>query len=371
MLAENEQLFVEHKTDLGGKGYLVARAMCSLANTLGGWVLIGVTDGAPNAEQPNGWTPCAPHELTDRLRAALRANRVDPIPSYAATVWSYGAEKTPVGVVRVHESVDTPHVLGNGQVFVRSVAEDREGQKVYRPGGVETQAVLLELADRGRIGLQVATQKLDEPGRASLANSAAGLSGPVWDEWVFETGAVGIRAVPVTADRMADWAVSPSAHSALAACEARARGDDDHHVDDLIPHALGLRVTARSADLLDVGTERGSGSLVMATDTAGVVGASLRFGRWDPPRGAARLTMNGVRDLLLAPLIRAVTEVLEEGEQYGRVLPRAAHWRLARCRHVRRLGRDQARTRYPRPRRVDTATRPSRHGSHRPRAEMA
>lgn len=49
MLDENETLFVEHKTALGGKGFQIAKAMCSFANTLGGWVLIGVTEAQPNA----------------------------------------------------------------------------------------------------------------------------------------------------------------------------------------------------------------------------------------------------------------------------------------------------------------------------------
>jgi hypothetical protein len=321
MLAENETLFVEHKGGLGGEGFQVARAMCSFANMLGGWVLIGVTEGAPNAGRTDGWTPCAPHELTDLVRETLKVNGVDPVPSFAATVWRHGAEEAPVGVVRVHESVDTPHVMRNGQVFLRSVAEDRQGQKVYRPGGVETQALLLALADRGRDGLREARQKLHDPGSAVLASRAAGFRNATWSDWVVAAGAVGIRAVPVTADRMADRAVSASARGALErSLRKLARGDEDHPVDDPQPHALGLTVTARSDDLLD-SEERGSGSLAIATDTAGVVGASMRLGgQTDPPRPPVRLTLNGVRDLLLAPLLRVITDVLEDGEFYGRVL---------------------------------------------------
>src|SRR5687767_2949077 len=100
MLEENETLFVEHKTGLGGEGFQVAKAVCSFANTLGGWVLVGVTNGQPNAGQPGGWDPVAPHELTDRVREVLRSNRADPIPAFAATVRPYGPDSRAIGVVR-------------------------------------------------------------------------------------------------------------------------------------------------------------------------------------------------------------------------------------------------------------------------------
>ena len=51
--------------------------------------------------------------------------------------------------------------MRNGQVFVRSVAQDKDARKVYVAGGVETQAVLLDLADRGRTGIEHARQRLD------------------------------------------------------------------------------------------------------------------------------------------------------------------------------------------------------------------
>ena len=47
MLDENETLLVEHKSNIGAEAFQVAKAMCSFANTLGGWLLIGVTNGTP------------------------------------------------------------------------------------------------------------------------------------------------------------------------------------------------------------------------------------------------------------------------------------------------------------------------------------
>jgi hypothetical protein len=72
MLAENETLFVEHKGSIGDGAFQVAKAMCSFVNTLGGWVLIGVTNGAPNAGLPDGWEPLAAADLTDRVRGACQ-----------------------------------------------------------------------------------------------------------------------------------------------------------------------------------------------------------------------------------------------------------------------------------------------------------
>ena len=53
MRAENETLFVEFKWSLDGEGYKVAEAVASLANTLGGWVLIELHDDGT----PSTWTP--------------------------------------------------------------------------------------------------------------------------------------------------------------------------------------------------------------------------------------------------------------------------------------------------------------------------
>ena len=62
MRSENETLFVEYKSSLDGEGYRVAEAVASFANTLGGWVLIGLGDDGT----PSGWVP--PKILTDRVR---------------------------------------------------------------------------------------------------------------------------------------------------------------------------------------------------------------------------------------------------------------------------------------------------------------
>jgi len=322
MLDENETLLVEHKSNIGAEAFQVAKTMCSFANTLGGWLLIGVTNGTPNARTADGWDPVAPHELTDRVREALATNKVDPIPPFAATVRDYGPSLQPVGVIRVYESVDTPHVMRNGQVFVRSVAQDKDARKVYVAGGVETQAVLLDLADRGRTGIEHARQRLD-PLLTPLARWGARIETQrgAHPGWQVINACVGVRAVPVGGGaRFADWAVSQRALETVKAAARRlARGDDEHPLHDVTPHASGLMAIALSTRLLE-GAPQGSGSVTVAADAAGVVSAGIGFGVIEPRPDPAVRTLNGFRDEVLLPLIEAAVTVLEEAEMYGRVL---------------------------------------------------
>jgi hypothetical protein len=150
MLEENETLFVEHKSSVDGEGYKIAEAVASFANTLGGWVVIGVRDG-----ELSDWS--VPESLTDRVRQILD-RWLDPLPAFASRVVSHDSQL--LGLVRVYESTDTPHVLRNGKVVIRSVAEVRNQTQVYRPGGVETQLVLRRLAERGRDAISDAQAKL-------------------------------------------------------------------------------------------------------------------------------------------------------------------------------------------------------------------
>jgi hypothetical protein len=320
MLDENETLFVEHKQAFGGESFQIAKAMCSFANTLGGWVLVGVTNGTPNAGTPGGWEPLSANSITDRARQALAANRVDPIPPFAATVKEYGDPPRPIGVIRVYESTDTPHVIGNGQVFVRSVAEDRDLGRRYRAGGVETQAALLSLAERGRSGAEQARAKLDLQ-VAPLVPLKLGLA--QFGTVRAANGVIALRAVPVTPGRLPDWAVSQSGYDALReTARSLARGGEpapEPEPGDM--NASGLRVRAGSDNLLppDVLPAR-DGVAIVAADAAGVVGASMQMGIWTPARETTRLTLNGIRNHFFMPLLEAVTSLLMAAEAFGRVL---------------------------------------------------
>jgi hypothetical protein len=318
MLAENETLFVEHKSAIGGEGFQIAKAVCSFANTLGGWVLIGVTNGEPNAGTPTGWEPVAPHELTDRVREALKDNRVDPIPAFAATVKRYGPDDQAVGVVRVYESSDAPHVMGNGQVFLRSVAEDANHGRVYRPGGVETQSVLLSLVERGRAGINEARKRLAGPFPPLFAPRAVGMRSNIGDLSV-DGPRVVLRAAPVTAPLFAEWAVSVAAKDALFATLRHLAQVPDDVTPELTTDAVGLAATQRTLGGAPPGAiTPESGVVAAAIDVAGVVAVSRTFGVQTPRLPLLDWPLQNVADRVISPLLEAAVALLEASEAFGR-----------------------------------------------------
>jgi hypothetical protein len=160
MLELDETLFVEHKSDLrSGSVYGLVSAVASFANTLGGWLLVRVHGGKPVAD-PGVWAGPEGLALVDAVRDLLRME-LDPLPAFEARVMPH--PDGPVGVVRVYESSDTPHVsMRNGSVFVREVAGKSDvcenkrpgsgarGQRAYRAAQIRSRGQPLELAERGR-----------------------------------------------------------------------------------------------------------------------------------------------------------------------------------------------------------------------------
>lgn len=142
LLAEGESLFVERKQQEPKGGF--GPAVASFANTLGGWLLVGVDDeGALKGYEPGAG------DFTDRLRHKV-SRQVDPLPPFAADVRKLDGMK--IGVIRVLESADTPHiVIGDGSVPIRE------------PGGlrrIQSHAELLELAKRGEQARRDARERL-------------------------------------------------------------------------------------------------------------------------------------------------------------------------------------------------------------------
>lgn len=89
MLELDETLFVEHKGDLGeDTNYQLAKAISAFANTLGGWLLLGVKNGKPNGSTAN-WTSAGQGPtLVDMVRDRLRGE-IDPLPAFEARVLSH------------------------------------------------------------------------------------------------------------------------------------------------------------------------------------------------------------------------------------------------------------------------------------------
>ena len=81
-----ETLFVERKVTHKPVGDVLGPAVASMANTLGGWVLLGVEDD--RGAQPGnvvGWEPKGRASAQDYLRDVLRGS-VDPVPPFAAKI---------------------------------------------------------------------------------------------------------------------------------------------------------------------------------------------------------------------------------------------------------------------------------------------
>src|SRR5689334_22333376 len=82
MLGLDETLFVEHKTDLGSDtAHEVVRAVAAFANTVGGWLLLGVTNRKPNGKASRWTEPHNPPTLVDAVRDRLR-HEIDPLPAF-------------------------------------------------------------------------------------------------------------------------------------------------------------------------------------------------------------------------------------------------------------------------------------------------
>jgi hypothetical protein len=225
-------------------------------------------------------------------------------------------EDKPVGVVRVYESYDTPHVV-RGAVYVRGVAQDRR----YEARGVDTQAALIAIAARGATGVQRARERF-EADRVPLAQGGLGI-GSGWGILGIERTRVALRAAPISAGRLDDWAVSRRGmESATGVVRQLTRRDDDAE-PSLTPAASGLVAQMSTRDfvpIFDGADQTHSWNATAVLDRSGVVGTSVLFGEWDPPRPTIRLTLNGLRDHIVRPLIDAVAQMLEEGELYGRSL---------------------------------------------------
>ncbi len=190
LVEHGEDLLVERKRQLPDPPKFGA-AIASFANTLGGWVLLGVADDGTihGYEKPHDL------DLQSHLAAVLR-QECDPLPPFVAGMFELD-DKT-IAVVRVFESTDAPHVVrGTGAVHVRT-------SKGKEP--VDDHRTLLELAHRG--------ERAAEDARACLARELLvqlGLQAPDVTTLLSEVDAptVIVRAAPLTVTpQFTEWAIS-------------------------------------------------------------------------------------------------------------------------------------------------------------------
>lgn len=327
MLKESETLFVEHKSALREEQFNLVKAAASFANGLGGWILIGVRDGAVVSGKPGEWAPPQRNEVfVDQVRDALD-RKIDPPVPFAASFRTL--DDGVIGVVRVYESVDTPHIVKqNGGIYVRETAKDRRtnraGSDAYEPAAVRSQALLLELSRRGQKA-RAHADKLLGPGGPPWVTSSLNLRLERVSETLVQMSRPGagatLRLVPLTRlPRMSDWAVSRDGMDQLAAAARRlAHRTDLGGVDEKV-NVRGLAVRTSSPDgvtVLERMAPRHWVAMAVA-DAAGVVGLSLNYGNPTPRPERERLLPLALRLLLIDPLLREGARLLQEAEFYGR-----------------------------------------------------
>ncbi|HEX3678854.1 MAG TPA: ATP-binding protein [Galbitalea sp.] len=340
MLQLDETLYVEHKRGIGkDEAFQIVKAVASFANTAGGWLLIWVHKSAvvpiDAADALRNQLDGAP-SLVDAIRDRLRG-RIDPLPTFEAKVIQH--DDGPVGVVRVYESSDTPHVtVLDGAVYVREVAGVRDSttpkqsgagrlaQRAFHAAAIGSRAELVELSDRGRRATERVTNLLNTPFTVPLVERALGLR--------FVTGSAGglspeldgrgrviVRIAPYTlSPRFRGWATT---HDGAAAVIKSAEDLADFH--GLAPGwatpdpagAATIEVPFSSPPHSD-GFHTFRAFAHVMIDGCGIAGAAVAL---EPPSPDVLLTRLSVTDLaekVICPTVKAADHVLSTGEFIGR-----------------------------------------------------
>jgi hypothetical protein len=344
MLGLDETLFVEHKRDIRNESvYQLAKAVSAFANTLGGWVLLGVRDGRPDGED-HPWAADGAPTLVDAMRDRLRGE-IDPLPAFEARVMTADGLDGNIGVVRVYESADTPHVsIRTGSVFVRETAGDADVARTpreasgapqaqkrrYEASQIRNRTQLLELAHRGALAMERANQLLDcRTHQPTGLEQRLGLFPQRFADKSMMTGmpenygAIFARAVPLTgSDRFRAWATTADGAAAtMSSCENLA--DTHGLVNDFAkPEIAGVSVAVGPVQR-DHRDNLGMPLLTegrVAIDADGIAGAALYL--QGPTYGPGLTTRLGVlqfADALIVRVVNAAVQPLEDGGFLGRV----------------------------------------------------
>jgi Putative DNA-binding domain len=305
LVDEGETLYVERKErdPKDGLGATVA----SFANMLAGWLLIGVTDD----RKVVGYDPPGTVDLQDYVRDLLRA-QVDPIPPFAAEMLP--AEGRMIGVVRVPESSDQPHVTREGIVYRRTHG-GKEPVKEARD--------IIAMARRGERARDAAAQRRHLPLIANAMQSPGSVLGDELSlehplpllEWI-------VYATPYTvtgtfADRALSQAIVDSANSSIRDLVQQTASATDTHaaVTGTASLPIGARVEPRARGMYCfAGRKYLRQHTDLAIDAGGVVAARVAY-RHDP---RDEIVLDGIAENRLRPLVVAVARLLRELDGYGR-----------------------------------------------------
>ncbi|HET7052506.1 MAG TPA: ATP-binding protein [Solirubrobacterales bacterium] len=297
MIREGETL-VELKADIPKDG--IGPTISSFANTLGGWLVLGVEDKDRSVV---GWMPNGRADIVDYLRQRLR-EEVDPMPPFAAREMEIRGGQ--VGVVRIYESMDTPHIIRRtGAVYLRE------------PGGkrpIREHGELIELARRGEDAearararlheMPVVSEVLRTPDTGRVENETRAV------RWIAR--AAPLTVSPVTRDwpltrRAADWC------SDYVDCALRHRAPYERVGPRIDPY--GRAVVAYVDQDVSIGTRDRS---LLVADAGGVFGAELDKGIEIGDRPS--ILVEQMLGESIKPLARALAAILTEAEAWGRAV---------------------------------------------------
>lgn len=301
LVEHGESIHVERKRQPPEPPGLGAAA-ASFANMLGGFILLGVDDKGGVV----GWSKPPKLDLQSHLGELLR-REVDPLPPFVAEMRELDGK--PVGVLRVFESADRPHIVrGTGAIYVRT-------SKGKEPIPVDDHQTVLAMARRGEDAAEAARARLRETPAVKHTFMAPDSGIPQNHQGI----EVLARAAPLTVTPAhSDWALTRVAAELCSAAAER-----------LVPRFLpgefdygrsgpDLRPQGRAISAV-VFQEKGGGSqdrAIVLADSNGTVAASiLRGGQdGDPPF----LLLDRMLDEELVPLAQTVTSLLRNAEAFGR-----------------------------------------------------
>ena len=311
LVDHGEDLLVERKRQPSEPPKFGAE-VASLANTLGGLVLLGVDDN----KAVRGWNPGPRVDLQSHLGALLR-KQVDPLPPFV--VERFKLQRKVIAVMRVFESTDAPHLVrGTGALYVRT----SEGKVP-----VDDQRMLFELARRGREAQEQALERLQQPLVVrTLQDPEHGMPTTSDELRVLQ---VTVRVAPLTvAPSYAQWPITQSgadwvseAASLMTPASARvwAAGIDAPPAElrrQPFPRGVAARSTAK--DHWHNGAPIVEGFAV--ADCAGALGIALRK---STGKGGT-IDFAEVATSVIRPAIAQLESGLRRSETYGR-----AAWRLS------------------------------------------
>lgn len=299
LIDHGESLYVDRKREPPPSPKFGA-AVAAFANTLGGWILLGVDDDGSIV----GWDRPAQLDVQSHLASLLRA-QVDPLPPFVAAVREVDGRE--IAVMRVFESTDAPHIVrGAGAVYLRS-------SKGKEPVAVDDHRTLLELARRGEDAEARAQTRIGDlqPVRYTLAlgGDGATMRIPGCNRWIAWAAPVTVTpgfAAWSLSRRGADWCCRRV--SSLLLGPRAPFGRDEPSIE---PYGRGVVTRVRAASARYVQEETAA-----ILDARGLVAFELRHGSRDTPTMALAASL----DDDIRPLAGALADALVDAEAYGRAV---------------------------------------------------